>query len=51
MIEGSTAYRTLGAQSYRTGPLAALAEAYLKRGQTDEAAETCLGFLRRRKII
>jgi hypothetical protein len=37
MLEGSAGYRTVGAPSYRTGFLAALAEAHLKRGRPDEA--------------
>jgi DNA-binding winged helix-turn-helix (wHTH) protein/tetratricopeptide (TPR) repeat protein len=40
MLEGSSGYRAVGAQSYRTGFLAALAEAHLKRGWPDEAMGT-----------
>jgi predicted ATPase len=40
MLEGSSGYRAVGAQSYRTGFLAALAEAYLKRGWPDQAMGT-----------
>ena len=39
MLEGSTAYRTLGGQSYRTAMLSGLLEAYVKRGQMDEGVK------------
>ena len=48
MLEGSAANRAVGAQSYRTGFLGGLLEAYLKSGQTDEAAKVlaeALGFV------
>jgi hypothetical protein len=39
MLEGSSAYRSLGAQTYRTGFLYSLIKVYIESGQTEESAK------------
>jgi hypothetical protein len=42
MLEGSSAYRSLGAQTYRTGFLYSLIKVYIKSGRTEEAAKVLM---------